>query len=203
MDITLLMLPFAFWYVGTVTAVISMAIICILAALTSRLLIDTARLQSNNFNFKSAFEFEQLIAPFLDNINIKGTLASDFYILMQQLEQTIVIIFSSLIFDKLLVKTFEKEIPLKNNKSQFYYLVGLLPIVDADQRPIVGSELIKISYGFAIICVLTIVTGQSLSELIKCRNVGLKVLSVLRVLSFCLLVTAVMFIANPVKLVTF
>lgn len=203
MDISLLMLPLAFWYVGTVTAVILMAIVCVLAALTSRLLIDTARLQSNNFNLKSAFEFEQLIAPFLDSLNIKGTLVSDFYILMQQLEQITVIIFTSLIFDKFLVKTFEKEIPLKNDKSQFYYLVGLLPIIDADQTPIVGSELIKISYGFAITFLLTIVTGQSLSTLIKCGNVGWKVLSVLRVLTFCLLVAAVMFIANPVKSVTF
>jgi hypothetical protein len=81
-DITLFLLPLAFWYVGTLTAVILLAVICVLAVITSRLLIETARLQSNNFNLKSAFEFEQLIAPFLDSLNIKGTLISDLYILM-------------------------------------------------------------------------------------------------------------------------
>lgn len=69
-----------------------------------------------------------------------------------------VIIYTSLIFDRVLVDAFENKIPLNYN-GKFYYLVGLLPIVDTDQKPIDGSELIKISFGFAVTFISAIVIG--------------------------------------------
>ena len=59
-DITLFQLPLALWYDGTFTAVILLAVICIQAVITSRLLIEATRLQSNTLNSRFLVKSVQL-----------------------------------------------------------------------------------------------------------------------------------------------
>ena len=176
-----------------------MALLCGLSIISSRVLIDTVRLQSDNYSLKSPYEFEQLIAPFMEVKHIRGTLLSDMYVLMQQVEMILVITFTSLMIDTVLVDFLENKVPLKP-ESKFYYLFGLLPIVDANQHTVAGTEIIKISFGFIITCALTFITFWTTSVTTNWgEKFVTKVLPVLRLLCFGLLLTSMVFIANPAK----
>jgi len=62
-DVSLLLLPLAFVYEDTMRSILTMVFFAALSVFASRFLIDTVRLQPNNFAFKHSFEFEQLISP--------------------------------------------------------------------------------------------------------------------------------------------
>jgi hypothetical protein len=75
-----------------------MALFAGLSVIASRVLIDTVRLQPNNFAFSHSFEFEHLLIPGFD-AQVQAKLMNDIYILLQQLQLILAITASTIFFD--------------------------------------------------------------------------------------------------------
>lgn len=129
-DVSLLLLPLAFVFEDTTRSVLTMAFFAALSVLASRFLVDTVRLQPNNFALKHSFDLEQLINPGFES-QVQAKLLTDIYILLQQIQLVLMITASTLLFDQILVSNYDDKVSLKPSSS-FYYIYGLLPAVDED-----------------------------------------------------------------------
>lgn len=135
-------------YVETIRSVITMAFFGILAYYASLILIETVKLQPDNFSIKHGYEFQRLISiGFQAKSTIVDRLYSDSFILLVQLEFILAIATAGILFDHLMVDTRGTALP--ENQTFFYYF-GVLTASGSDGEPVLGSELWKLSYGYAL-----------------------------------------------------
>ncbi len=111
-DVSLLLLPLAFLYLDTTCAILTMSLFAFFSVISSRLLIETVRLQPNNFDFQHSFEFEHLISPGFEH-QVPAKLINDIYILLQQVQLILAITASTILFDQILVSNYSEKIALK------------------------------------------------------------------------------------------
>ena len=99
-------------YVETIRSVITMAFFGILAYYASLILIETVKLQPDNFSMKHGYEFQRLISiGFQAKSTIIDRLYSDSFIFLVQLEFILAIATAGILFDHLIVDTRGTALP--------------------------------------------------------------------------------------------